>query len=162
MQGTHYPLVSLDNGRLVGPCAAAFAEQAKAHPELQALLSGAVAGQVELLGVEAGLDQQDAFWAKPTGLLASSVGGLLTAAMVEAVRHKGAPILRRGDQLIYNLFQPPVPSSPALKVLASHLHQQRTGRPLTGDRNVAGHHGLPVRLRALLRRQVPSHPEASR
>jgi MoaA/NifB/PqqE/SkfB family radical SAM enzyme len=132
MPRTHYPLLSLHRGRLVGPCASMFAEQAARDPRLKLLqvLSCAAPRGIDLLGLRAGIGETGDLWAEPTGLLARGAGRDLAEAMVAAVRRKGRPILRRGDQFIYTLFQPAIPSVAAMKVLASHLHQQRTGRPL--------------------------------
>jgi MoaA/NifB/PqqE/SkfB family radical SAM enzyme len=109
-----------------------FAEQAARDLRLKLLqtLSSAVPKDIGLLGLRAGIGETGHLWAEPTGLLARGAGRDLAAALIAAVRRKGRPILRRGDQFVYTLFQPAIPSAPAMKVLASHLHQQRTGRPL--------------------------------
>ena len=47
-----------------------------------------------------------------------------------AIRRKGEPLLTRNGQQIFTLFQPPIPSAPLMKVLASRLQVERTGRPI--------------------------------
>jgi MoaA/NifB/PqqE/SkfB family radical SAM enzyme len=98
--------------------------------KLLSLLSRVKPGSVDLLGLKAEVRDGDGFHAEPTGLLARHLGQALVASVVQAVRSKGAPLLERDGRLIFTLYQPPIPSAPAMKVLASRLHLEQSGRPL--------------------------------
>ncbi len=65
----------------------------------------------------------------PTGVLARTLGEALAQQINQALKNKGRPLLERNGQSVYTLYQPPVPSAPLMRVLASRLVLKRTGRP---------------------------------
>jgi len=87
-------------------------------------------GGIGLLGLKVSVDERREFHAEATGLLASGPGKAIAEGVVRAIRNKGSPLLERDGQLVYTLYQPPIPSAPAMKVLASRMNLEQTGRPL--------------------------------
>ncbi len=132
MSVVHYRLLTFRHGELSGPLAEVAKQQLRGRlPErvLRALSRLSPKG-LNVLGLRATMGAAGELSFRATGLLAPSVGRTLADNMTQALLRKGLPRLRRGDQLIYTLYQPPIPSPPMLKVLASRLHLERTGRPL--------------------------------
>ncbi len=128
----HYPLLALTRGRLSGPLAELAGPQVQGSSLGRALraVSRVTPGSINVLGMRAKLGSASELTFTPTGLLARSLGRTLASNLTRALLRKGLPRVRRGNQLIYTLYQPPIPSAPMLKVLASRLHLERTGRPL--------------------------------
>jgi MoaA/NifB/PqqE/SkfB family radical SAM enzyme len=132
MNGQHYPLLTLRKAEFSGSLAPLAEERLGRDPKARALatLSRFLPGAVPLVGLRAGLGPSGEVRYRPTGLLARGMGRAVAENLERAALRKGEPLLRRGEQLIYTLYQPPLPSAPAMKVLASRLLQERTGRPL--------------------------------
>jgi len=132
MGAVHYQLLTLKDGELSGPLAALARERygGQLRGRMLRTLSRALPRGVNLLGLRAALGGASECHFTPTGLLARRLGRTVAEQMNQALLRKGLPLLRRGDQLIYTLYQPPVPSAPVMKVLASRLQCERTGRPL--------------------------------
>jgi len=132
MSKEHYNLLTLKNGELTGPLASVV--KAEDYPrDFQTITLFALSRfhprGINLLGIDVGLDENGQFLAEPTGLLAKGMGQKMADNITTSIRKKGEPLLRRDAQLIYTLFQPPIPSEPMTKVLASRLQTERTGRP---------------------------------
>jgi MoaA/NifB/PqqE/SkfB family radical SAM enzyme len=132
MKSFHYDLLRVDGAGLRGPLTLALGEEISRNWKLRLLspLSRLKPGGLELLGIRAGLGPDGKLQAKPTGLLAKGLGKKIVPAVVKAVADKGEPLLRRDGQMIFTLYQPPIPSAPAMRVLASRMALDRTGRPL--------------------------------
>lgn len=132
MRARHYELLGIKGGEFRGPLAAFARSELGANPKARALLrlSRAMPAGVNLLGLKAEVGPRGDFHARATGLLARGLGRKLADNVNQSVLRKGEPLVTRGNQLIYTLYQPPLPSRPMVKVLASRLHLERTGRPL--------------------------------
>ena len=132
MGDAHYPLLTLKKAEFSGPLAGLAAAQFQNDIRARALvaLSRLAPGGINLLGLRAQLGPSGEFRSRATGLLARGLGRKVARDMNRAVLRKGEPLLRRGDHLVYTLYQPPLPSAPAMKVLASRLVLAETGRPL--------------------------------
>lgn len=78
--------------------------------------------EVELFGMRAEVAEDGTFSAWPTGPLGKLPDAKKAVEGVQrAIRNRGKPIIRRGDQLIYTSYQPPIPSNPSMKLLGSRL-----------------------------------------
>jgi MoaA/NifB/PqqE/SkfB family radical SAM enzyme len=133
MSATHYSLLGVDRSGLRGVAVRAFIGDAgRRRWAVRALsaLAKLKPGGLELLGLDVDLDSGDQLVVKPTGLLARSVGRKVATGIEEGFRRCGKPLLKRDGQLVFTLFQPPIPSAAALKAIPSRLIKARTGRPL--------------------------------
>jgi MoaA/NifB/PqqE/SkfB family radical SAM enzyme len=137
MKTSHYRLLGLSvaEGRpkLTGPLARPLAGEMDKHPFLKPVFA-AWAGlrrtkEVELFGLDCGLDEQSGFWAKATGPVGKRMGHQIVDGVCRAVKGKGPPLMERDGQLIFTMYQPPIPAAAAMKVLASRMCHQATGRP---------------------------------
>lgn len=129
----HFPLLQVQANGLTGPLAPTMGDETSKHPVLLKA-SGSLSRlmpskRVELLGIACRVDNDGLFHAEPTGLLAEKVGRRIVDGIVNAVNNKGWPILRRDGQLIFTMYQPAIPSAPAMKVLASRMVHEKTGHP---------------------------------
>ncbi len=129
----HFPLLTLSRRGIEGPLARVLGDR----PELDSPAFKALAavgrlkpGGIPLLGMNAGLRDNGEFFAEPSGLLASSIGTRIALEVEQAIRGKGRALTRKDGRLVFTLYQPPIPSAPAMKVLASRLHLGKHGRPL--------------------------------
>ncbi len=165
MGPSNFRLLVVDRTGLRGPLAPALRDEAEKRPRAMralAALSRLAPGGLNLLGLEAGLDDRGEFFAKSRGLLAPVMGRKIADAVAAAVRKRGQPLLERDGRLIYSLYQPPVPSAAAMKVLGSRLVKERTGRPwpATATLQVTTHcqmhcyHCSAARHRDLARREL--------
>jgi MoaA/NifB/PqqE/SkfB family radical SAM enzyme len=132
MRARHFQLLGIKGGDFRGPLAAFAKSELGTDSRARALLrfSRAIPVGVNLLGLRAEVGARGDFRARATGVFARGLGRKLAENVNQSVLRKGEPLVRRGDQLIYTLYQPPLPSRPMVKVLASRLHLERTGRPL--------------------------------
>ena len=133
MEYKHYQLLTLQNAVLSGPLAGVIPPEMIPHTmSARALLafSRMMSMEINVLGLRAGFAPSGEFHAEPTGLLAGGLGRKVADNVSTAIKNKGLPLLTRDGQAIYTLFQPPVPSAPIAKVLASRLSLERTGHPL--------------------------------
>lgn len=79
-------------------------------------------GEIEILGMNTEVAEDGTFSAWPTGPLGKLPDAKKAIQGVQrAVRNRGKPIIRRGDQLIYTSYQPPVPTKASMKLLGSRL-----------------------------------------
>ena len=133
MENADYSLLTLKDAELTGPLAGVIpADAVPQNIATRALLalSRVRANGINLLGLRAGVSPEGEFWAEPTGLLAAKYGQQIAENVTKAIKRKGRPLLMRDGRMIFTLFQPPIPSAPMNKVLASRLNLERTGRPL--------------------------------
>jgi len=128
----HYQLLGMDLGVLVGPLAKAVEGEADKHPVLFKTLSSMSwlsKRNTELLGMDCYVDDQGIFHASPTGILAKTFGDKVVKGAEQVVNQKGWPILKRDGKLIFTMYQPEIPSAPAMKILATRMMYDRTGHP---------------------------------
>lgn len=87
--------------------------------------------EVELLGIDTCVGDNNEFTALPTGMFSALPQAKKAIAGVQnAVRGRGKPIIVRDGTLIYTSYQPPIPSRPSMKLLASKLAHEMDGHPL--------------------------------
>jgi len=133
MESKHYRLLTLKNAELSGPLAAVIPSEMIPHnlpARVLMALSRLAPSEINLLGLRAGYAPSGEFHSEATGILARGLGKKVAENVTRAINNKGRPLLTRDGQSIYTLFQPPVPSAPIAKVLASRLSLERTGHPL--------------------------------
>ncbi len=130
MGAMEYSLLTLKGGLLSGP----LAEVAKAEYGSQLskwplrMLGRLRPNGVTLLGLRMEEGGEERCFS-PTGVLSGTLGKALAQQINQALKSKGRPIQERNGQSVYTLYQPPVPSAPLMRVLASRLVLKRTGRP---------------------------------
>jgi MoaA/NifB/PqqE/SkfB family radical SAM enzyme len=130
---SHYSLLSLGRSGFKGPVARAINSYTGKTPwtlKILSALSRFIPGEIELLGLRVAVNEQERLLVKPTGLLAHSIGRKVAESVEEAIQRRGRPLLKRDGQFIFSLYQPPIPSMAAMKVIPSRLIKARTGRPL--------------------------------
>ena len=129
----HYQLLGVDAGDLTGPLAKVVAEEVEKYAAVFKAVgsySKLARKNVELLGIDCYVDEEAVFHASPSGLLAKeTLAKQLVESAERAINVKGWPIVRRDGKLIFTMYQPAIPSAPAMKVLAARVHHQRTGHP---------------------------------
>ncbi len=133
MRTYHFPLLKLTKRGLEGPLAFVVPDSREwqsAKAKALATVARIKPGGITLLRLRGSLDERDSVSAEVTGPLARSAGADIAQDVAKAIRNKGRPLLKKDDRLIFTLYQPPIPSAPAMKVLASRLHLDKTGRPL--------------------------------
>jgi len=117
----------------VGPIARAVGSRLRDNPIVKATAAALrLTGrqEVELLGMETEVADDDTFSARATGPLAVLPQARQAIEGVQnAVRNRGKPYARRGDLLIYTSYQPPIPSKASMKLLGSRLMLELTGHP---------------------------------
>lgn len=136
MHEEHFPLLVYYPGnppRFGGPLARVLGKRMRKNA-LNWLIGPVtrIAGtdEMELLGMDTCVDDDGVFSTWPTGVLGSLPQGRKAVQSVQqAVRDRGAPIARRGNTLVYTSYQPPVPSSASMKLLASKLAVELDGHP---------------------------------
>lgn len=78
--------------------------------------------EIELLGMRTEVSDDGTFSAWATGPMGKLDNAQKAVEGVQkAVRNRGKPIIRRGDELIYTSYQPPVPTKASMKLLGSRL-----------------------------------------
>jgi len=116
-----------------GPLARALGPRLRDNPVAKAAASTLrITGkdEVELLGMETDIAEDDTFSARATGPLSMLPQTKKAVEGVQkAVRNRGKPYARRGDTLIYTSYQPPVPTNASMKLLGSRLALEFTGHP---------------------------------
>ena len=116
-----------------GPIARAIGSRLRDNPIVKATAAALrLTGrqEVELLGMETEVADDDTFSARATGPLAVLPQARQAIEGVQnAVRNRGKPYARRGDLLIYTSYQPPIPSKASMKLLGSRLMLELTGHP---------------------------------
>jgi MoaA/NifB/PqqE/SkfB family radical SAM enzyme len=133
MKKNDYRLLSMTSHGLQGPLAVVVdgqTNQRDLKSRALAALARLKGDNINLLGLDIVLDEHNEIHAEATGLLAKRYGRQVADGVTEAVRKKGRPLLVRDNQLIFTLYQPPIPSGAAVKVLGSRMLMDRTGRPL--------------------------------
>ena len=129
----HYRLLGINSRELTGPLARAMTDETSRRPvlfnALRTLSKVTRAGEMELLGIKCHVDDGDKFHARPTGLLGRAMGRKIVSGLEKVVNGKGWPIARRGDQLVFTMYQPAIPSALAMKILASRMIHRNTGHP---------------------------------
>jgi len=145
MSADRYSLLTLERRKgqdgkpqvvLGGPLAPALEPKIRKESvlfrSLAALTRLAPGQRLDLLSADAGFLEDDQFFARTRGLLAPLFGGKINERVRQGVKNKlliNRPIARRGHQRIFTLYQPPMPSAPAVKAVASRLIHDATGRP---------------------------------
>ena len=136
MARQHFSLLTMKAGQeseFVGPIARAVGSRLRDNPIVKATAAALrLTGrqEVELLGMETEVADDDTFSARATGPLAVLPQARQAIEGVQnAVRNRGKPYARRGDLLIYTSYQPPIPSKASMKLLGSRLMLELTGHP---------------------------------
>ena len=136
MSETHFALLCIHPGHpptFTGPLARVLGPRVRNHAAVRAL--GSISrlsrrGEIELFGMTTTVDADGTFSARPTGPLGKLADGKWAIQGVQnAVRNRGKPIIRRGNQLIYTSYQPPIPTRASMKLLGSKLAVEFEGHP---------------------------------
>lgn len=137
MMMQHFSLLNLCKGREIqfsGPLARVLTPHIKDNKLVKTYASTVArfkkGDEVELLGMTASVDENGMFSTSATGPMAEIPQAKSAVEGVQnAVRHRGKPIIRRDDTLIYTSYQPPVPTNASMKLLGNHLALVLDGHP---------------------------------
>ncbi len=121
------------NPEFLGPLARALGPRLQENAAVKTAASAlrfTSKNEVELLGVETEVAEDDTFSARATGPLSLFPQAKKAVEGVQnAIRDRGKPYARRGDLLIYTSYQPPIPTKASMKLLGSRLMLELSGHP---------------------------------